>query len=101
MSVTVPLRRPRRTRPPVDSEAPSYTKYVALGDSYTSAPLVPLPELLSLGCLRSTSNYPKLLAGMLHIYRFTDVSCGGADTTNMTQPQSTALGDVPRRSSTR
>ena len=70
---------------------PRFTKYVALGDSYTSAPFVPLPDLLSLGCVRSYSNYPKLLAAALHV-RLTDVSCGGADTTNMTQPQSTALG---------
>jgi lysophospholipase L1-like esterase len=72
-----------------------FKKYVALGDSYTSAPLVPLPELLSLGCARSTSNYPKLLAGLLKVGQFTDVSCGAADTTNMTQPQSTFLGTFP------
>ena len=70
----------------------AFSKYVALGDSYTSAPLVPLPDLLSLGCLRSYNNYPKMLATVLRIHRFTDVSCGGADTTNMTQPQSTPLG---------
>jgi lysophospholipase L1-like esterase len=75
--------------------APAYKKYVALGDSYTSAPLVPLPELLSLGCLRSVSNYPKQLAALLKVTSFTDVSCGGADTTNMTQPQSTPLGTFP------
>jgi lysophospholipase L1-like esterase len=74
------------------TSAPRFTKYVALGDSYTSAPLVPLPDLLSLGCARSYSNYPKQLAGALGVSRFTDVSCGGADTTNMTQPQSTILG---------
>jgi lysophospholipase L1-like esterase len=75
--------------------APTYQRYVALGDSYTSAPLVPLPELLSLGCLRSISNYPKQLAAQLRITSFTDVSCGGADTTNMTQPQATPLGTFP------
>ncbi|MEU4193634.1 SGNH/GDSL hydrolase family protein [Kribbella sp. NPDC026611] len=72
--------------------APRFTNYVALGDSYTSAPFVPLPDLLSLGCARSYSNYPKQVAAMLHVQRFTDVSCGGADTTNMTQPQSTIIG---------
>jgi len=72
-----------------------FKKYVALGDSYSSAPLVPLPELLSLGCARSTSNYPKLLAGLLKVGQFTDVTCGGADSTNMTQPQSTFLGTFP------
>lgn len=75
--------------------AVGFTKYVALGDSYTSAPLVPLPELLSLGCLRSGSNYPKQVAALLRVSSFTDVSCGGADTTHMTQPQSTALGTFP------
>ena len=75
--------------------APQYKKYVALGDSYTSAPLVPLVELLSLGCLRSVSNYPKLLAGLLKVPQFTDVSCGGADTTHMTNPQGTVLGTFP------
>jgi lysophospholipase L1-like esterase len=74
---------------------PAYKKYVALGDSYTSAPLVPLPELLSLGCLRSVSNYPKQLAALLKVTSFADVSCGGADTTNMAQPQSTPLGTFP------
>ncbi|WBQ02527.1 SGNH/GDSL hydrolase family protein [Kribbella sp. CA-293567] len=73
----------------------SFSRYVALGDSYTSAPLVPLPELLSLGCLRSGSNYPKQVAALLRVTSFTDVSCGGADTTNMTQPQSTPLGTFP------
>jgi lysophospholipase L1-like esterase len=73
----------------------NFSRYVALGDSYTSAPLVPLPELLSLGCLRSGSNYPKQVAALLRVTSFTDVSCGGADTTNMTQPQATPLGTFP------
>jgi lysophospholipase L1-like esterase len=77
---------------PASHEEPLFRHYVALGDSYTSAPLVPLPELLSLGCVRSTSNYPKMLATKLRVYQFTDVSCGGADTTNMTAPQSTPVG---------
>lgn len=64
-----------------------YQRYVALGDSYTAGPLVPLVDLLSLGCLRSTSSYPKLLADALDVDRFTDVSCSGADTTHMTNWQ--------------
>ncbi|MGZ0146602.1 SGNH/GDSL hydrolase family protein [Kribbella sp. WER1] len=71
---------------------PRFERYVALGDSYTAAPFVPLPEVLSLGCFRSYNNYPKQLAAKLHVRHLTDVSCGGADTTNMTQPQSTLLG---------
>ena len=77
---------------PSATTSTGFTRYVALGDSYTSAPFVPLADLLSLGCARSYSNYPKLLAAALGVHRFTDVSCGGADTTNMTQPQSTILG---------
>ena len=51
---------------PADA-APAFQNYVALGDSYTSAPLVPLPDLLSLGCVRSYSNYPKMLAAALRV----------------------------------
>ena len=35
-------------------------RYVALGDSYTSAPLV--PTQVDLNCLRSNRNYPSLVA---------------------------------------
>ncbi len=77
---------------PAHADSPRFTEYVALGDSYTSAPFVPIPDLLSLGCARSYSNYPKMVAGALGIYHFTDVSCGGADTTHMLNPQSTVLG---------
>ncbi|MFB6722693.1 SGNH/GDSL hydrolase family protein [Kribbella sp. NPDC056345] len=77
---------------PAHADSPRFTEYVALGDSYTSAPFVPIPDLLSLGCARSFSNYPKMVAGALGIYHFTDVSCGGADTTHMLNPQSTVLG---------
>lgn len=66
--------------------------YVALGDSYTSGPLIPVQRLLPLGCGRSTNNYPTLLAGKIKPAKFTDVSCGGADTSHMTAPQSVPLG---------
>jgi lysophospholipase L1-like esterase len=61
--------------------------YVALGDSYTSGPGIPkqIPE--AAGCGRSDHNYPHLLALVLPETRFADVSCGGASTENMTQPQ--------------
>lgn len=78
---------------PAQASPPSgFSRYVALGDSYTAAPLVPLPELLSLGCARSYNNYPKMLASALKVRRFVDASCSGADTTHMTRPQSTFLG---------
>ncbi|WIV53078.1 SGNH/GDSL hydrolase family protein [Amycolatopsis nalaikhensis] len=61
--------------------------YVALGDSYTSGPFIPTQRLDPLGCGRSTANYPSVLADKLDVAKFTDVSCAGADTTNMTRPQ--------------
>ncbi len=67
-------------------------RYVALGDSYTSGPLIPLQRPDPAGCLRSTNNYPALLARALRVKSYTDVSCAGADTTDMTRPQEIPLG---------
>ena len=69
-------------------------RYVALGDSAASGPLVPLPDLSMLGCFRSTSNYPKLAAAALGV-PITDVTCSGADTGDMFSPQSTDFGTAP------
>jgi lysophospholipase L1-like esterase len=69
-------------------------EYVALGDSFTSGPLVP-QTLAAFGCFRSTRNYPALLAEDLDVRRFTDVSCAGADTTDMRSPQPTGFAAVP------
>jgi lysophospholipase L1-like esterase len=61
--------------------------YVSLGDSYTSAPLVPQPTGDPILCGRSTNNYPSDVARVIHPSSFTDVSCGSATTANMTSPQ--------------
>ncbi|GHF05542.1 SGNH/GDSL hydrolase family protein [Streptomyces morookaense] len=61
-------------------------RYVALGDSFTSAPLV--PRQVHLKCGRSDVNYPSLTRTALGIRDFTDVSCGGATTDDMWEPQS-------------
>ncbi|MPZ80578.1 MAG: SGNH/GDSL hydrolase family protein [Actinophytocola sp.] len=68
-------------------------RYVALGDSAASGPLIPLPDLSAPGCFRSTANYPKLVARQLGV-PITDVTCSGADTGDMTNPQETDLGTV-------
>ncbi|MGH8879608.1 MAG: SGNH/GDSL hydrolase family protein [Stackebrandtia sp.] len=68
--------------------------YVALGDSAAAGPLIPLPDLSSPGCLRSTANYPKLTARTLGL-AITDVTCSGAVTADMTSSQSTEFGSVP------
>lgn len=75
--------------------APSYERYVALGDSYTSGPFIPLQRLSPLGCGRSTNNYPALLATALDVDSFVDVSCGGARTDHMTEAQGVLAGTNP------
>jgi lysophospholipase L1-like esterase len=69
-------------------------RYVALGDSAASGPLIPLPDPTMLGCFRSTNNYPKLVAARLGV-PITDVTCSGADTNDMFNPQGTDLGTAP------
>ena len=65
-----------------------YPTYVALGDSYTAAPLVPTTDINN-GCLRSTGNYPALVAAALPGTRLVDVSCSGADSSSMVGVQQT------------
>ncbi len=68
-----------------------YPTYVAIGDSYTSAPLVPETDAQD-GCLRSSGNYPSLVAAGLEGTELTDVSCAGADTTALIGVQRTFDG---------
>jgi hypothetical protein len=44
--------------------------YVALGDSYTAAPLVPNQVGMPLGCARSDHDYPSLVARALAVSAF-------------------------------
>ncbi|MFC4565963.1 SGNH/GDSL hydrolase family protein [Nocardiopsis mangrovi] len=62
-------------------------RYVALGDSFTAGPLVPPRTGDPVLCLRSGANYPSLVAEALGATDFTDVSCSGAVTGDMTAPQ--------------
>jgi lysophospholipase L1-like esterase len=61
--------------------------YVALGDSYTSGPLIPNQHGDPIDCGRSDHNYPSLVAQSLAQPTFIDVSCGSAETKDMTGPQ--------------
>jgi lysophospholipase L1-like esterase len=70
-------------------------RYVALGDSYTAGPLVPSQTGSPGGCLRSTHSYPFLVAARTGATTFTDVSCQGATTADMTHSQSVPLGTNP------
>lgn len=68
--------------------------YVALGDSFAAAPYVPVTETES-GCLRSSGNYPHLVAAEHPELRLVDVSCSGATTGAMTQVQERDGKSVP------
>ena len=63
------------------------TFYVALGDSFTAGPVIPVQQDAPAGCLRSDHNYPHLFAPSSGHPGFRDVSCSGATTDDMTQPQ--------------
>jgi lysophospholipase L1-like esterase len=64
--------------------------YVALGDSFTADwgvdPVA--ADQPSTGCRQSTNDYPHQVAANLGL-KLTHVSCAGATTVNMTQPQTT------------
>ncbi|MEU8483242.1 SGNH/GDSL hydrolase family protein [Streptomyces sp. NPDC048641] len=71
---------------PSDSKrAAAPVHYVALGDSYSSG--LGIPDEVDPNCGRSDSNYPSLVAGALHAVGVTDVTCAGADTSDMAAPQ--------------
>ena len=72
-------------------------RYVALGDSYSAASgVVPVDPTAPPQCLRSTSNYPHVIASRTGA-ALTDVTCGAAQTKDYFSPQY----DGMRRSSTR
>ncbi len=64
------------------SQAATPLKYVALGDSYSAASgNVPPDPSAAPQCLRSTVNYPHVIAGKTGA-QLTDVTCGAADTSD-------------------
>ncbi len=70
-------------------------RYVALGDSYAAGPLIPHRVGSPAACLRSSHSYPYLVAAAIGPSSFRDISCQGADTTNMRRPESVPLGTNP------
>ncbi|GAB2464701.1 SGNH/GDSL hydrolase family protein [Streptomyces incanus] len=61
-------------------------RYVALGDSYAAAPLVPPVDPADLACLRSLADYPHVAAKALGA-KLTDVSCSGATSDHLSTAQ--------------
>lgn len=70
----------------------SVVAYVALGDSYTAAPLIGAPDGDD-GCGRSTNNYPHQLAEV-HYLALDDLSCSGATSEHGEQQQQTPQGKL-------
>ena len=80
---------------PQAAEAGGGPSYVALGDSYTAGPLIPAQTGSPLACLRSTNDYPALTAAAVGASSFTNISCSGATTGDMTGSQSVTGGTTP------
>jgi lysophospholipase L1-like esterase len=69
------------------SSAAEPLTYVALGDSYSAASgVLPPDPSAPPQCLRSTANYPHVIAGATGA-QLTDVTCGGAETNDYFEPQ--------------
>ncbi|SDD60778.1 SGNH/GDSL hydrolase family protein [Actinokineospora iranica] len=72
--------------PPANA-AQDYQRYVALGDSFASVGTLTKFREDAPGCARATDNYPSVIAAKLAPTEFVDISCGGAQTREMTAPQ--------------
>ena len=74
---------------PAAEASPRALTYVALGDSYTSGPLVLPHDTANVpqDCGQSSRNYPHLVALALRPTVFRDVSCGSAMIDDFTEPQ--------------
>jgi lysophospholipase L1-like esterase len=72
-------------------------RYVALGDSFTAAPLSPRASgAAAQACQRSAHDYPYLVAAALGpATQLTNVSCYGATTRDLSQAQSTSGPSSP------
>jgi hypothetical protein len=79
---------------------PGTSTYVALGDSYTTGPLINasfVTKTAPIGCVQSRFSYPYLVEAALRVPGFDDVSCAGATTGDFTHSQtvlSPALGGI-------
>jgi lysophospholipase L1-like esterase len=79
---------------PTGPGPPKYHNYVAMGDSAAAEPDVPKPAPPP-GCQKSTNDYPSVLARRIKPTSFTDVTCSGATTDDITsRAQQTPGGAV-------
>ncbi|WP_217139844.1 SGNH/GDSL hydrolase family protein [Streptomyces sp. AC627_RSS907] len=73
------------------AHATTSVDYVALGDSYSAGSGVLPVDPTNLLCLRSTANYPHVIAAATGA-RLKDVTCGAAQTAHFTQAQYPGVG---------
>ncbi|WP_159944126.1 MULTISPECIES: SGNH/GDSL hydrolase family protein [unclassified Nocardiopsis] len=73
------------------AQAAPYQHYVSLGDSFVAGPLIREERVQAqmplLGCMRTSNNYPTMLAQRLGVAEFTDASCSGAVINDLYEPQ--------------
>ena len=80
---------------PFVSAAPAVAaRYVGLGDSAASGPVIPNQIPAPLGCWRSDHNFAHVVAQSLDV-SLKDVSCSGARTDHVWSPQDVFLGPNP------
>jgi lysophospholipase L1-like esterase len=93
-----PAQRPAQASSPAQAPVAvpgTGPRYVAMGDSAAAAPLVP-DQADPAGCLKSTNDYPSVLARRINAASFRDVTCSGARTEDLSsRAQSTRTGPVP------
>jgi len=70
---------------------PKQIDYVALGDSYSAGPLIPVQRIDPVACLRSVNNYPAFLAGYLGVTTYRDVTCSGARVRDLSRRQTPVI----------
>ena len=80
--------------PTAGTALPAGSRYVALGDSYTSSPSTGPSAGSPPGCQRSTNDYPHVVAATISA-QLADASCSGAVTADLTTAQATSTGTNP------
>ena len=96
-SAGTPASDPQQSEPSRRAAPQPAYSYVALGDSFTAAPGIPETDG-SDGCLRSSGNYPSLVAGRLerrYDVELADRSCSGADTSSLAGEQAIGRDPLP------
>lgn len=73
-------------------DLPENIDYVALGDSFSSGPMIDFQRQDPKGCGRSTNNYPAYLADWLDVTTYADRTCAGARTVDVEDSQPVIFG---------